>query len=310
VRATRPSALLIAVTAAVGVLTAGCAIVRSVPPQSTDPAIDVRAGDHVVAVPLLEQARIEKLFVFFPGTRGRPDQYTDLVTRAAMLGYHAVSLDYENSQSINFEVCSNQPPQCHEDARLEILTGADSPYLEPDVDVTNSAFNRLVRLIEHEAQAHPSEGWNAFLGSDGPRWDRIAVGGHSQGGGHAAMTAKLHAVDRVLLFGATEPRPWTSEPFATPDDAFWGLVHAQEGSFAGITASWANIGLPGALTDVGTAPPAGDSHRLVTTVTNCSGNPNSNGFFHNCYSADPWMPPDAADGTPAFAPLWDHMLTE
>ncbi len=122
------------------------------------------------------------------------------------------------------------------------------------------------------------------------------------------MTAKLHEVDRVLLFGATEPRPWTTEPFATPADRFWGLVHQQEPTFTPIMSSWENIGLPGEPVEVELTPPASTSHRLVTTVTDCGGDPTSRGYFHNCYSAEPWMPPPAADGTPAFAPLWDHML--
>jgi hypothetical protein len=301
----RPKLALIVVAVA---LLAGCATVRSVPPPDTDPAIDVRSGDHVVAVPALPQLRAGTLFVFFPGTGGRPDQYTDIVRRAAELGFHAVSLDYENSRSINFHICPGEPVQCYEDARVEILTGAESPYVEPDVDVANSAFNRLLRLVEHEHAAHPDEGWDRYLAGGVLRWDRIAVGGHSQGGGHAAMTAKLHTVARVLLFGATEPRPWTAEPFATPPDRFWGLVHANEGSFVGITLSWANLAIPGALVEVGTSPPASASHRLVTTVTTCGGDPTSNGYYHNCSIADPWMPPDV-DGVPVFTPLWDHMLT-
>ncbi len=113
-----------------------------------------------------------------PAPRGLPAQYTELVERAALLGYHAVSLDYENSESINFEVCRNQPPDCYEQARLEILTGAESPYIEPDVDLTNSAFNRLTRLLEQQADAHPDEGWDAYLAGGDLRWDMVAVGGH------------------------------------------------------------------------------------------------------------------------------------
>jgi hypothetical protein len=304
-----PSRRALGIAAALALLAAGCVATRSVPPPETGSGIDVRAGDHVVAVPLLPDARIGKLFVFFPGTGGRPDQYTDLVERAALLGYHAVSLDYENSKSINFHICPGQPEECYEQARLEILTGAETAYVEPDVDVTNSAFNRLVQLIEHEAAAHPAEGWDAYLSDGEPRWDRLAVGGHSQGGGHAAMTAKLHAVDRVLLFGATEPRSWTLEPFATPADRFFGLVHRQEPIYGGITLSWQNIGLPGELVEIETTPPRNGSHRLSTTVSNCGGDPTSNGYYHNCYTADPWMPPPGPDGTPVFAPVWAYMLT-
>lgn len=304
----RCSSRAVAVAVGVAVLSTGCVVVRSVSPPETAPAIDVRAGDHVVAVPVIPEARREQLLVFYPGTGASPDMYTSLVSRAALLGYHAVSLDYENGKAINFQVCPNQPVECYEQARLEILTGVESPYVEPDVDPTNSAFNRLTQLIAHQAAAHPDEGWDAYLANGEPRWDRVVVGGHSQGGGHAAMTAKLHEVARVLLFGATEPRPWTLEPFATPADRFWALVHEDEPIFGGVTLSWANIGLPGELAEFQLTPPSGTSHRLVTTATGCGGVPTSNGFHHNCYIVDGWMPPRGADGTPAFAPAWDRML--
>lgn len=282
--------------------------VRSVPPADTDPAIDTRAGDHLVAVPAPDRSN-GRLFVFYPGTGGRPDQYVSLISRAAELGYHAVGLDYENTKAINFQVCPNKPPGCHEASRLEILTGAESPYIEPDVDATNTAFHRLTQLLVHEHETHPDEGWDAFVSGGGPRWEQIAVGGHSQGGGHAAMTAKLHEVDRVLLFGATEPAPWTLEPTATPSDRFWGLVHRQEMSFNGITRSWENLGLPGEPVEIELTPPQRPSHRLVATIGECRGDPTSNGYFHNCASVEGWMPPPSADGTPAFAPTWDLMLT-
>jgi hypothetical protein len=281
---------------------------RSVAPEDTDPGIDLRAGDHVVAVPA-PGARRGELLVFYPGTRARPDQYTSFVRRAAEQGYHAIGLDYENSMSINFDVCPGQPAGCHEAARLEILTGVESPYIEPDVDPTNAAFNRLARLLAHLAATYPDESWERYLAGGEPRWDRIVTGGHSQGGGHAAMTAKLHAVGRVLLFGATEPAPWTLEPFATPSGRFWGLAHQQEPIFNGISRSWDNIGLPGASVQVELAPPPSPSNRLVTTFPDCGGDPTSDGYYHNCYIVDGWMPPADADGAPTFAPLWDYMLT-
>jgi pimeloyl-ACP methyl ester carboxylesterase len=112
-----------------------------------------------------------------------------------------------------------QPQDCYERSRLEILTGAESPYIEPDADQVNSAFNRLTQLLRHEHTLHPDEGWAAYFTAsttDPLRWDRIVFAGHSQGGGHAAMTARLHTVPRVLLFGATEPAEWTSTAVATP----------------------------------------------------------------------------------------------
>lgn len=286
-------------------------IVRSVAPEATDPAINTRRGNHFVALPADAADRRGQLLVFFPGTGALPEWYASIATRAAELGFHAVNPDYENTLSINFNVCPQQPADCPELARLEILTGAESPYIEPDVDVTNSAHNRLLQLLKHEQANHPDEGWDDYLTPSGEiAWDRIVFAGHSQGGGHAAMTAKLNEVARVLLFGATEPAAWTLEPFATPADRFRGIVHKLEQSYDGITRSWDNIGLPGALVEIVTLPPPMQTQRLVTIAEGCTGDPASSGYYHNCYIVDGWMPAPAADGMPVFAPVWDYLLLD
>ena len=122
------------------------------------------------------------------------------------------------------------------------------------------------------------------------------------------MTAKLNLVDRVLLFGATEPAAWTPAAFATPAERFFGFAHTLEGSFLPITRSWENLGLPGALTSVDGAPaPFAGSHRLSTSFADCDGTPGDP--FHNCPVVDEYFP-FAADGTtPLFQPVWDYLLT-
>ncbi len=109
-----------------------------------------------------------------------------------------------------------------------------------------------------------------------PRRDRIAFAGHSQGGGHAAMTAKLQPVARAILFDATEPRAWTTEPFATAADRLYGFAHELEPIFAPIARSWVHLGLPGDLTNVDAVPPPfGDVHRLSTATNAGRGDPAS-----------------------------------
>lgn len=289
---------------------AGSVVTRTVRPSDTSPSIEPTIGDHYVATPPASR-RLGRLLVFYPGTGGRPDQYSSFIRRAAALGYDAIGLAYNNFDSINFDVCPRQPDSCPELARLEILLGTESGYTPPDVDPDNAAFNRLIQLLRYLDSNHPDEGWGGYLDAGGmPAWERIAFGGHSQGGGHAAMTGKLHLVDRVLLFAATEPAAWTSGTFATPAERFFGLAHTLEDSFVPITGSWENIGLPGALASVDQAPaPFGGSHRLSTSVPVCGGDPSSRGYFHNCPVVDGYFP-FAADGiTPLFQPVWDHLLT-
>lgn len=288
---------------------------RYVAPESTDPKIDSVEGKHFVVLPSDPKNRNGQLLVFFPGTGAHPDWYRSFVERAAKDGYRAISLDYENKQSVNFDICTGQPGDCAGAARLEILTGQDCPYVTPSVSKTDCAYNRLLQLLKYLNSHYPDEGWNAYFkpGIEDPgtalNWNLIAFAGHSQGGGDAAMTAKLHEIPRVIMFGSTEPAIWTEEPFATPVNRFWCLVHEKEPNFPGITRSWINIGIPGELTEVDSLPPSTLSHKLETIVEGGTGMPGSRGFYHNIYIVDGWMPPPANDGTPIMAPVWDYMLT-
>jgi pimeloyl-ACP methyl ester carboxylesterase len=80
--------------------------------------------------------------------------------------------------------------------------------------------------------------------------DAVAVAGHSQGGGHAALLGKTHRLARVVMLGprptplaaATSP-PWLGRPGATPADRFFGFSHEQDPGFERIAASWSALGL-------------------------------------------------------------------
>ena len=280
---------------------------RTILASDTDPAITDILGAHMVVVGPTAR-RNGRLLVFYPGTRATADRYSLFLTRAAELGYLAISLAYDNRQSINFEICPRKPESCYEEARLEILTGVESGYDPPNVDPANSAFNRLAKLLVYLDARHPQEGWGAYLSAGTPRWERIVVAGHSQGGGHAAMTARLSETAGALLFGATEPRAWTSAPFATPADRFVALAHAREPNFAGIVRSWANIGIPGVLTNMDeTPPPFFGSNRLMTATEACAGDPTSWGYYHNCPVVDDFMA-FGEDGRPVLQYVWDVML--
>jgi hypothetical protein len=283
-------------------------MVRMIDPALTGSGIFGGNGDHLVA--LRDDLASGYLVLFFPGTGASPDDYSILLEHAAARGHHVIGLSYRNSASVNFVYCQGQgQTSCPEEVRTEILTGQDtSPLLE--VDEPNSAYGRLRRLLAYLHQNHPAERWGSFLDTGQIAWDRVIVAGQSQGGGHAALSAKWHRLARAILFSATEPAPWTNGPGQTPAAAFFGIVHQSELNAAGIINSWTRLGLPGALTSIDTlASPYNDARRLVTDRMDCGGDPASNGFFHNCTSADDWLPAPAADGRPAMAALWDYLFT-
>ena len=288
--------------------TDGPLTIRLIPASDTGPAIEDVNGVHHVALGRPE-TRLGRLLVFLPGTTAEPQFYSLLIERGASLGYHAIGLSYENELAVN-AVCSGMGASgCHEQVRREILLGGDETELV-DVDRANSVFNRLEALLAHLDALAPDEGWESFREPSGRvRWPLVLVSGHSQGAGHAAFIGRLRRVARAVLFSGTEPAPWTQAgDFATPASDYFGFVHTLERSYDPILRSWERIGLPGEPTPVDdAAPPFGDSHQLETATDACTGDPTSNGFYHNCHCADDWMP-FLPDGTPLFQEVWDHLF--
>jgi hypothetical protein len=282
-------------------------IPRVVVPAATDPAITNFAPLFRHWVYLDSAApRAGKLFVFLPGTGAPPNVYRLILETAAHDGCHSIGLTYMNEQEVNDDLCASQPENCPEDARIEIITGADtSPRIA--VDRANSIENRLVKLLEYLARVAPDEGWGDFLRDGAPVWERMAVAGHSQGGGHAAMMGKLHLVHRALLFSATEPAPWTTEAPFTPADRYFGFAHSQESAILPMRLSWANLGLPGPLTSVNSAAaPTNNSHRLITGLMPRGDVGESN--YHGCVVVDFYTPLQADGLTPVFRQTWRYMI--
>lgn len=277
---------------------------RRVDPSTTGTGIANTTGQHFVVAP--SSSRSQKLLVFLPGTGGRPDFYTTFLRFAGQRGHHVIGLAYPNAEAVN-ELCQSAPsPTCQEDVRIEVITGAPRSDLV-SVNVTNSIDNRLRALLTSLANSFPSEGWSAFLLNGEPRWDRVMVAGHSQGGGHAGMIARLRVVDRAILFSSTEPAPWTSSSFATPMSQLFGFVHRQESGYTGITASWRFMQMAGQITTVdGGSPPFAGSHQLQTSASNCRQFAPLDAF-HNCVVTD-MITPLGADGLPVFGSVWTHLL--
>jgi pimeloyl-ACP methyl ester carboxylesterase len=124
---------------------------------------------------------------------------------------------------------------------LETVDGVQRSAIV-NVSPANCINNRLTKLLHYLARACPEEGWSKFLKAGAPRWERIAFGGHSQGGVAAAMLAKLHLVARVVLFSTLGDvvgpmaAHWLST-HATPSDRYYGLAVAQRCMVALLSAA-------------------------------------------------------------------------
>ena len=283
-----------------------------VAPQSTDPAIDRFLDNHVAWLDTAARSN-HRLLVFLPGTGLTPAAYQLVQQEAARVGYHVIGLMYPNTPGIA-KVCpfDPDPATCYERLRLEIIDGVDrSPWV--DVNPANSIDNRLTKVLQYLATQYPDEGWDRFLLNDQPKWSHIAVSGHSQGGGHAAMIAKIRLVARVVMFSAVTDSlegasvPWVAT-HVTPSERYYGLDHVLDEQYQGIRASWdslgmARFGLP--IAPESSESPYGFTHMLLTNYLPLRGPGRA---AHGASSVDVNTPLDA-NGTPVFREAWRYMLT-
>jgi len=215
-------------------------------PSVTDPGIKTFDNPHWLFVnrdiivdhkPGLPQDRHE-LYLFIPGThvkdtpRGSgPSSFCKL---AADLGYHVIVLSYPDE--VPASVCRNDnDPNSFEAFRLAIIQGGSSDHIT--VERPESIENRLIKLLHYVEKIRPREHWGQFLNSDGSiKWESIAVGGHSQGGGHALLIGIKHRVTRVICTGSPKdfnhnrnaPPAFYAKKSATPKDHFFAFNHSQD----------------------------------------------------------------------------------
>jgi hypothetical protein len=286
-------------------------------PAETDPAIRSALHDHyAVSNPWV--ARRGTLFLFFPGTMSRAMNYKMLCEAAADRGFHAISLQYVNDVSVNDKCAKSRNLECYENVRREVLFGADfSPHVK--VSRSNSAENRLVKLLRYLADRYPLDGWEQYLtAGDVPRWSRILVAGHSQGGGHAAMLGKYYSTAGVIMFASMDysyaydkAGSWVGNHGNTRLEKFFAVAHTQDETMP-ITAmrkywnafGFRNIAPVINIDDVGF--PYANSNTLITSIK--PANPGKgNAAYHNllCMDADT---PLMKDGTPALYDLWIYLL--
>lgn len=207
--------------------------VLRVVPDRTDAAIQTVHGAHI-AVYDPQSVSHHRLFLFLVGTGNQAISSLNIDSVFAGWGYHAISLDYENS--VLAASCTHNPDSSTFDRYREaIVTGA--PVSEKiQVKPADSILNRFQKLLIYLARNDPDGGWGEFLHNGQPVWSRIIVAGHSQGSGHAAYIGKLFRVERVLIFSGPQdymdrfdqPAPWQARKGATPPSRFFAFLNIRD----------------------------------------------------------------------------------
>ena len=280
-------------------------------PKSTEPQLTGWLDPHIIAAPR-QSATSPHLWIFLGGSYGRPQRQVSIIEHIASLGHWAINLRYPNDWTIGGLSRRGAGIHAHEALRLQILDGrARSGLL--DLPPQDCILNRVQKVLIWLARQHPEQGWSAFLSGDEARWDRVAVAGHSQGGGHAAIMGKQLPLERVVMLSAPadcvasgeEPAPWLRPPGATPCDNYFGFSHLRDPAIGRILSAWEALGLAafGPVTEVDTSsPPFGNSHRLVTN------HEVPGDRHHGSVAADRFIP-RLSDRTPVFHEVWTFLFS-
>lgn len=144
-------------------------------------------------------SNINKLFLFLGGTGSTTQSYQTISNFAGNLGYDVINLAYPNTVAAA-SLAGSSDSLAFNKYRQEVCYGTP---LSNDVvvDTLNSIYTRTVKLLNYLDTTYPSQNWGQYLiDSTTLNWSKIAVGGHSQGSGHACYFAKFNNAERVLMF--------------------------------------------------------------------------------------------------------------
>lgn len=294
-------------------VTAPPSVVRQIIPSSTDSGIDIGNDAHVAVNPSPAATARGKLFVMLPGTGAVPSMQQLILATAARRGHHAIGLSYPNPTAVGVLCADDTDAECFWDVRREVITGLNTSS-RIQITPANAIVNRLQKLLQYLHAQYPAEGWGQYLASDAVDWSRVTLAGHSQGGGHVGVLAKLVAMDRAVYFSspadwrqvANVPATWLSRPNVTAASRQYAFIHVQDQLVpaAQARANWIALGLDafGAVTSVdGVSVPFGDSHRLTTNAV-----PLLAGSYHGATVVDAATPRTAGGGA-AFEPVWIYL---
>jgi hypothetical protein len=239
----------------------------------------------------------DELLVWLNGSGEAPggsevlmDPTLNFYAAAASLGYSVLGPSYTSAASIA-SLCGENDA-CYFATRKSIVLGVPQAGAAPalaTITLDEGIVDRVVLALRYLEAHDPARGWGAFLVSsdatvspeDAILWSKVAVAGHSQGGGHAAVVGKLLSVARVIQLSApcdnvngtpaswtaAGDGPWASDPaqffgFATPTMFTSGKPTAGDLTCPYHLAAWENLGMVVSHQedDAATCGVSGDTH--------------------------------------------------
>jgi hypothetical protein len=236
------------------------------------PSSGVGASESHIALRPASPTRGE-LLLFFNGSGGSPrtaidDPAHNYYTVARDLGLHVLAVSYRSDEAIGRLCAPGSPTRdaCFEPTRRAVITGepqAGAAAELADIEVHEGIYGRVAAALRTLSLADPAGGWDAFVDESvsdpgaSIAWADVIVSGHSQGGGHAALLGKLHAVSRVVMLAspcdgsAGSPATWLTRTAELQTDAsrFFALGAMGDTICGAQYAAWPALGMSDAAGD-------------------------------------------------------------
>lgn len=214
--------------------------------------------DHIAVRPASSPRG--ELLLFLNGSGSAPTDGRPVLRLARAQGLHAIALSYRSGQAVG-SLCQGSDA-CFEPTRLALITGTSQSGAAAslaNVKVDEGIEPRLLAALQLLVERDADGGWGTFLKNGEVDWSRVVTSGHSQGGGHAALLAKRHAVKRVLMLASPcdatsdgAPATWLSSAsgWATdPSTAFFGVWSQGDMTCPAAPESWKRLGVKSQVAD-------------------------------------------------------------
>ena len=223
------------------------------------------------------------LLIFLHGSGGTPrgviaSPDVNVYAAARAQGLHVLSVAYRSDDAVG-ELCGAAADRdaCFLATRTAIVTGVPQPGAAAplaSIALHEGVYARVGAALLALSQRDPDGRWGPFYdpaaGRDvarGIRWGMVAVAGHSQGGGHAALLARLHPVRRAVMFSSpcdvasAMPASWLTHgsAWATAPANLYGLGSTGDVICPGHVHAWVALGLPAANRDNAAVVCAGEA---------------------------------------------------
>ena len=254
-----------------------------------------------------------KLVVFLAGTGDEPSCCRQFLAQAVVLGFHAISLGYDNATPVATRCSDNL--SCYGAVHENVFTGADPSHLS-SMPPRGGVEHRLVALLSFLRRRYPDEGWGKFLVADRADYGSIVLAGHSQGGAEVAFIATQRRVAGVVMLssppdtdGRLRPASWLAHVPAgkTPIARYFGFANRADPFFGRIATDWRVMGLDALGSPVSVDQPGAHSalaHELISTAAVPA---TGRAAAHNA-TADDGAQPLCRDGVSRYAPAWRYLL--